>query len=87
MAVQEKDAIQRRDDALDLARRFGLSQDTENRAWLIDQMCRSLLGDEYKGWVAETNAGANGLGTTAWEIGIAPEISENDSAKTHTGRK
>lgn len=87
MAVQEKDAIQRRDDALDLARRFGLSQDTENRAWLIDQMCRSLLGDEYKGWVAETNAGASGTRANIWEIGIAPDLLENDSAKTQTGRK
>lgn len=73
MAVQEKDAIQRRDEALELARRFGHSQDSQHQAWVIDQMCRALLGVEYQDWVAEAKAGANGPDTFNWETGIAPK--------------
>ena len=73
MAVQEKDAIQRRDEALELARRFGHSQDRQHMAWLMDQMCRSLLGDEYPEWVAEIQAGAEGLNAVNWETGVEPE--------------
>ncbi|WP_241824452.1 MULTISPECIES: papain-like cysteine protease family protein [Pseudomonas] len=69
MAVQEKDAIQRRDEALNLARKFGLCPDSQNKAWAMDQMCRILLGDEYPVWVAETEAGADGA---TWETGTAP---------------
>lgn len=75
MTVREKDAIQRRDDALNLARRFGLNQDSQNQAWLIDQMCRELLGDEYQQWVAETVAGSKGgTSTLKWETGTAPTL-------------
>jgi hypothetical protein len=68
----DKDAIQRRDEALDLARRFGQSQEIHHQAWVIDQMCRVLLGDEYEAWVADAKAGEDGPDTYRWDTGIAP---------------
>lgn len=68
----DKDAIQRRDEALALARRFGQIQESHHQAWVIDQMCRILLGDEYEAWVAEGNADEDGPDARSWETGIAP---------------
>lgn len=72
MSEQQKDAIQRRDEALELAGRFGHLQESHHQAWVIDQMCRVLLGDEYCAWVAEMKAGEDGPDTYTWETGIAP---------------
>lgn len=69
---KEKDAIQRRDEALDLARRFGQIPESHHQAWVIDQMCRVLLGDEYEQWVADAKAGENGPDTHNWYTGIKP---------------
>lgn len=68
----EKDAIQRRDEALEIARRFGGCSEARHKAWAIDQMCRVLLGAEYEEWVAETKSGKDGPETYAWETGVAP---------------
>lgn len=72
MADQQTDAIQRRDEALELARRYGGTQESHHKAWVIDQMCRVLLGDEYESWVAEAKAGEDGPETYTWETGISP---------------
>ena len=72
MPQEQKDAIQRRDEALALAQRYGQIQESHHQAWVIDQMCRVLLGDEYDTWVADANAGDGGPDTRTWETGIAP---------------
>ena len=72
MSTVEKDAIERRDEALALAKRFGGIQESHHQSWLLDQMCRVLLGDEYPQWVAEFEAGDNGPKTHQWQSGIAP---------------
>jgi len=71
-SATEKDAIQRRDEALELARRFGQSEKAHHKAWVIDQMCRVLLGEEYEAWVADAKAGEDGPDTYDWNTGIAP---------------
>lgn len=70
--TEEKDAIQRRDEAIELARRYGHIQETNHQAWVIDQMCRVLLGAEYDDWVAKIQAGEEGPNTYSWETGIEP---------------
>jgi hypothetical protein len=72
MCLLEKDATERRDEALALAKRFGGVQESHHQAWLLDQMCRVLLGDEYPQWVAEFEAGEDGAQTYQWQTGIAP---------------
>lgn len=68
--ANEKDAIQRRDEALEVAQRFGKLPEAHQKAWVMDQMCRILLGAEYAAWVDEANANPE---TGEWDIGISPE--------------
>lgn len=70
---QEKDAIQRRDEALDIAEKFAGNLDPQNLAWALDQMCQVLLGAEYPSWVANRKAGEDGPETHEWHQGIKPE--------------
>ncbi|HDS1721733.1 hypothetical protein NPS53_09485 [Pseudomonas putida] len=67
--ANEKDAIQRRDEALEVARQFGNIRGSHHQAWVIDQMCRVLLGNEYPSWVADTAANRE---PASWDTGIAP---------------
>lgn len=71
-AEQIKDAVQRCDDALDIALRHGLTKESHHQAWVIDQMCRALLGVEYESWVAKVRAGDDGPNTYDWDTGIVP---------------
>lgn len=66
----EKDAIQRRDEALDLALSHARSNDGHSASWVVDQMCRVLLGREYEAWVAEAKAGVDGPNTYEWDEGV-----------------
>lgn len=72
MSDQPTDAIQRRDQALQIAHRFGQIPEGHHQAWVIDQMCRVLLGDEYPQWVADRKAGPDGPNTYVWDEGVAP---------------
>lgn len=51
-----------------LARGYGAVEGSHHKAWVIDQIVRSVLGDEYEDWTNwyRTSAG------TAWDKGIAP---------------
>jgi hypothetical protein len=72
MSNEEKDAIQRRDEALEIARRFAGFPQAHKKAWVIDQMCRILLGDEYEAFVKDARDGEDGPETYDWDEGIAP---------------
>jgi hypothetical protein len=61
-----------KDKALELARRYGQIDGEHHKTWVIDQMCRALLGDEYATFVKEAKAGADGPDTYDWDEGIAP---------------
>lgn len=69
---EQKDAVQRCDEALDIARQYGGIDGSHHKAWVIDQMCRVLLGDEYPAWVDAAKAGEDGPETYDWDEGIAP---------------
>ena len=59
-------------EALIIVMRFGGIDGVHHKTWVIDQMVRALLGDQYETWVREHNAGYDGPDTYAWEEGIAP---------------
>lgn len=59
-------------EALGFALRFGGFESADNKAWVIDQMSRALLGDAYGQFVANARAGAEGPETYSWDTGIAP---------------
>ena len=54
-------------DAVTVAERHGDVEGDQHRAWVIDQMLRALLGDNYQAWRDER--AEEGL---SWDEGIAP---------------
>lgn len=58
--------------ALEIACRFGQIDGDHHKAWVIDQMCRALLGEGYAAWVAEANSGDDGPEAYDWDVGIPP---------------
>ena len=43
-----------------------------HKQWVIDQMLRILLGDEYDERIADYKSGEDGPETYAWDEGVAP---------------
>ncbi len=58
--------------ALACALRYGGTDGSHHKTWVIDQMIRWLTGDEYERVVAEACAGEDGPNTYAWDVGVAP---------------
>lgn len=63
---------QQKEDVLKLVYSYGGIDGAHHKQWLIDQMIREILGDEYKAWVTNYESGEDGPETYSWEIGIAP---------------
>lgn len=59
-------------DALKVAFQYGQIDGEHHKAWVIDQMCRCLLGDEYEDWVIFYENGDENGYEYEWEAGIAP---------------
>lgn len=67
------------ESALDKAHQYGQIEGDHHRAWVIDQMVRALLGEDYDDWVrnyeydeaTEEQCDANEPAYT-WDVGIAP---------------
>lgn len=72
LADRAEAAERERDEALEMARRYGGNDGGHHKAWVIDQMVRALTGDRYAAWVAAAKAGNDGPETYDWEEGIAP---------------
>lgn len=61
------DLMDRFNQALDLAFRYGGIPESHHKAWVIDQMVRALAGKHYTALIQEA------CGTThTWDEGIAP---------------
>lgn len=58
--------------ALSVARNHGGIDGDHHKAWVIDQMVRVLVGDDYDAWVADACDGEDGPETYEWDTGIAP---------------
>lgn len=58
--------------AIDIAIRYGGIDGDHHKAWVIDQMVRSLAGDGYAALIASAKAGDDGPNTYEWDEGIAP---------------
>jgi len=46
---------------------YGQTDGAHHKAWVIDQIARTLLGDDYDKWIAKMTA--DGL---SWDTGIVP---------------
>lgn len=58
--------------AIEIATRYGQIDEAHHKAWVIDQMCRGLLGDVYEGWVATMKASGDDPDAYDYDHGIAP---------------
>lgn len=58
--------------AIELACRFGGTDEIHHLKWLLDQMVRVLTGDRYIQIVAKTTSGENGPNTYRCDLGTAP---------------
>ena len=54
--------------ALDVAFRYAQIDGAHHKAWVIDQMVRALLGNQYHAWVSGYSEG----GEYHWDTGITP---------------
>lgn len=72
--AMEKGESEKIMQALTLAVRYGQIDGAHHKAWVIDQMCRALVGtdDAYRQFVAEACTGDEGPHTYDWNEGIAP---------------
>ncbi len=59
-------------DAIKLAIRYGQTDGSHHRLWVIDQMVRILAGDDYKRIIADACDGEDGPDTYEWEGGTPP---------------
>ena len=58
--------------ALTCARQYGQIDGGHHKMWVIDQMCRHILGDNYDEFITECKKGEDGPETYDWDVGIAP---------------
>lgn len=73
--MEDKEKIKK---ALDVISSYGQVGGSHHKMWVIDQVVRVLLQDEYEDWVKKyMHYGANGVEAEegyhyAWDKGIAP---------------
>jgi hypothetical protein len=58
--------------ALQLAFRYSQIDGDHHKAWVIDQMIRTLTGAHYKKWIRDYKSGEDGPDSYSWDKGIAP---------------
>ena len=69
----EKDeGTERIDLAIKLAVDYGGIDGAHHKDWCIDQIVRTLSGEEYDKIVADAKDGEDGPNTYSWSCGIAP---------------
>jgi hypothetical protein len=72
MSEAQEDADERCEAALQIALRYGQIDGGHHKTWVIDQMCRALLGVEYDEWIKAAKDGEDGPDTYEWDEGIPP---------------
>lgn len=65
-------AQERIDRALGYIRQYGSIDGAHHKQWVLDQVVRSLTGNQYEEWVRAQKAGEDGPDTYEWDEGIAP---------------
>lgn len=67
-----KDAIQRRDEAIELLEKHGQHTSLNHLRWLVDQMAQTLLGEEYEAWVEQYEKNGKAIPVRRWMTGDRP---------------
>jgi|ERR1017187_1222748 hypothetical protein len=58
--------------ALSIIELYGQIDGPHHKAWVIDQVARALLKDDYPSWVVGRKDGKDGPNTYGYDPGIAP---------------
>jgi len=58
--------------ALAIADCYGSIDGEHHKMWVIDQMVRALVAEDYENWVRQHKDGQDGPDTHRWDKGIAP---------------
>ncbi|EEZ9502913.1 hypothetical protein DIW68_004616 [Escherichia coli] len=67
--TEEQKRIER---AIELACRYGGTDEMHHLQWVVDQMVRELAGERYAQIVSDATSGEDGPDTYKWSVGIAP---------------
>ena len=67
--MDEKERIEK---ALGIAFQYGQTDGSHHRLWVIDQMVRTLCGDNYEEWVKTYQFDEDTKEEYEWDTGIAP---------------
>jgi hypothetical protein len=68
----EKTRLEAIGSALNIIERYGQIDGSHHKTWVIDQVARILLGDDYPSWVIDMKAGSDGPDSYGYDEGIAP---------------
>ena len=63
---------ERIDEAMEIIERFGQIDGDHHKTWVIDQVVRKLIGDNYEEWKTAWEDGEDGPGTYQWDCGCPP---------------
>ena len=66
--MNDQDRIEK---ALEIAFRYGQIDGSHHKAWVIDQIVRTLLSDKYEKFISDYEIDEDGNKYT-WDCGIAP---------------
>ena len=58
--------------ALEVAKRYGQTDEGHHKAWVIDQMVRALTEGDYEDWVFRVTVLDGKIHYAEWDTGIAP---------------
>ena len=73
VSIEQTDFEARVRAALEVARRYASIEGGHHKAWVIDQMVRTLAGEGYSDWINKvTRIHASGLVFLEWDTGIEP---------------
>lgn len=57
---------------VEIIEQYGGIEGDHHRAWVLDQVVRTITDEYYEDWVKSYNQGEEGPNSYAWDKGIAP---------------
>lgn len=70
--MAEDSDLDKTEKVLDLIHQYGGIDGDHHKQWLLDQIVRTIMGDDYALWVLKYEHGEDGPKTYEWDVGIAP---------------
>lgn len=68
----DDEAVSKINNATDIAFRHGQNDGAHHKAWVIDQIIRALLKEDYATWITNYKLDEGDPEAYEWDEGIAP---------------